>query len=64
VEVINRVFTPAEETVARARKVVELFAEAGDEVGVLSLEGQMIDRPHLHQAERVLTRARAAGLIE
>ena len=32
--------------------------------GVLSLEGQMIDRPHLTQAERVLTRARAAGLIE
>ena len=62
VEVINRVFTPSEEAVRRARRIVDLFASAGEDAGVMSLEGQMIDRPHLRQAERILRRAEAAGL--
>lgn len=62
VEVINRVFTPSEEAVHRARRIVELFEGAGEDAGVMSLEGQMIDRPHLRQAERILKRAAAAGL--
>ncbi|MCY6380680.1 HpcH/HpaI aldolase/citrate lyase family protein [Hoeflea prorocentri] len=62
VKIINRVFTPSQESLARARKIVSLFDEAGDDVGVLSLDGQMIDRPHLRQAQKILERARAAGL--
>ncbi|WP_099868212.1 HpcH/HpaI aldolase/citrate lyase family protein [Pararhizobium haloflavum] len=62
VPVINRVFTPDANAVERSRKIVTLFAEAGDDAGVLSLEGQMIDRPHLRQAERILARAEAAGM--
>jgi citrate lyase subunit beta/citryl-CoA lyase len=63
VAVINRAFTPEPEAVARAAKIVTLFEEAGEEAGVLSLDGKMIDRPHLKQAERILARARAAGLL-
>lgn len=63
VKIINRVFTPEPEAIARATKIVSLFEEAGEEAGVLSLDGKMIDRPHLKQAERILARARAAGLI-
>ena len=59
---INRVFTPSSEAVHRARRIVELFEGAGEDAGVMSLEGQMIDRPHLRQAERILKRAAAAGL--
>lgn len=56
VEPINAAFTPSESEIARARRIVAAFAEA-PEVGVTSLDGQMIDRPHLLQAERLLAAA-------
>ena len=59
VAVINRIFTPSAERVAHARRVIALFEEAGPDAGVLSLDGRMIDRPHLRQAERILARAAA-----
>jgi citrate lyase subunit beta/citryl-CoA lyase len=55
--VINQAFTPSLEAVEHARRIVALFEEAGPEAGVLTLDGKMIDRPHLRQAERILTRA-------
>lgn len=57
---INEAFTPSEAEIARARRIVELFA-AAPSAGVISLEGQMLDRPHLTRAERTLARARLAG---
>ena len=62
VDTINRVFTPSAEAVDRATCIVALFANASDDVGILSLDGKMIDRPHLKQAQRILERARLAGV--
>jgi citrate lyase subunit beta/citryl-CoA lyase len=56
VAVINAVFTPSAADVARARRIVEAFAEAGNP-GVVGLDGEMLDRPHLTRAERLLARA-------
>jgi citrate lyase subunit beta/citryl-CoA lyase len=56
VEIINRVFTPSAEAVAHARRIADAFA-AAPEAGVVSLDGQMVDRPHLIAAQRVLARA-------
>jgi citrate lyase subunit beta/citryl-CoA lyase len=56
VPVINAAFTPTEAEVAHARAVVAAF-EANPAAGVLSLEGRMIDRPHLVQAHRTLAAA-------
>jgi citrate lyase subunit beta / citryl-CoA lyase len=53
VEPINVAFTPTESEVALARRIVAAFAAAPD-VGVTSIDGRMIDRPHLLQAQRVL----------
>jgi citrate lyase subunit beta/citryl-CoA lyase len=53
IPVINSAFTPSQEEIAHARAVVAAF-EASPDVGVLSLEGRMIDRPHLVQARRIL----------
>ena len=53
VPVINAVFTPSEAEIAHARAVVAAF-EANPEAGALSLDGKMIDRPHLVQAQRIL----------
>lgn len=63
VAVINEVFTPSTEGVARARAIVEAFAAAGDP-GVVSIDGEMFDRPHLRRAHRLLRRAREAGLLQ
>ena len=54
----NAGFSPSAEATAEARKVVAAFAEphnAGK--GVIALDGRMVERLHLAQAERVLSRA-------
>jgi citrate lyase subunit beta/citryl-CoA lyase len=56
VPVINAAFTPSPEVVAHAQEIVDAFVAAPD-AGVLSIDGQMIDAPHLKQAQRVLARA-------
>jgi len=61
VAVINAAFTPAPADIERAVRILALFAAAGPDAGVLSLDGKMIDMPHLRQAERVVRRA---GLTE
>jgi citrate lyase subunit beta/citryl-CoA lyase len=55
--IINEAFTPGEDAIARAERVVEAFQLFGD-AGVTSLDGRMLDRPHLKAAERLLARAR------
>lgn len=51
--VINAAFTPSAEEVARAQAIVDLFA-AHPGAGALSLNGRMVDAPHLKAAERLL----------
>ncbi len=51
VPVINAAFVPTAAECAQARRIVAAFASAGG-AGVASLDGQMIDRPHLLQAQR------------
>lgn len=53
VPVINEAFTPSAAEIEHARAVVAAF-QAHPGVGVLSLDGRMIDRPHLVQAQRLL----------
>jgi citrate lyase subunit beta/citryl-CoA lyase len=60
VEPINRIFTPAPDAVARARRIVDAFKAAG-EAGVVGLDGEMLDRPHLVRAEQLLARAARLG---
>src|SRR5690242_11669633 len=54
VETINAAFTPSQADVEHARKVVAAF-ETG--AGVASLDGRMLDQPHLKQAKHVLALA-------
>lgn len=53
VPVINAAFTPSPDEIAEAEAVVAAFA-AQPGAGALSLNGRMIDRPHLVQAQRTL----------
>lgn len=53
VPVINAAFNPTSGEIERARRIVAAF-EAAPGAGVTSLDGQMLDRPHLVLARRVL----------
>jgi citrate lyase subunit beta/citryl-CoA lyase len=53
---INRCFTPSSEEVAWAERVVAIF-EANPAAGALSLDGKMLDAPHLAQARTTLRRS-------
>ncbi len=57
VAVINDVFNPSEAECTRARDIIAAFA-ASPGMGAVSLDGRMLDRPHLRSAERILARAR------
>lgn len=52
VDVVHRVFTPAADEVARARRIVEEDAKHGG--AVFALDGRMVDRPLVEQARYVL----------
>ena len=54
VAVINECFTPSAAEIAHAQAVIDAFA-ANPGAGTLSLEGKMIDMPHLKQAERLMS---------
>jgi citrate lyase subunit beta / citryl-CoA lyase len=56
VAVINHGFTPDAGAVTRARAVVAAFA-AQPGVGVVTLDGAMLDAPHLKQAQAILARS-------
>ncbi|KKC24376.1 HpcH/HpaI aldolase/citrate lyase family protein [Sphingomonas sp. SRS2] len=60
VPIINAGFSPSEAEVAHARAVIAMFA-ANPGAGALKLDGRMIDRPHLKQAEALLARAGLAA---
>jgi citrate lyase subunit beta/citryl-CoA lyase len=58
VPVINEVFTPTPDAVARAKAVIAAFAAAPG-AGVVAIEGKMYDRPHLARAQRLIAQASA-----
>ena len=58
--VINRAFTPSDEEIAHARRVVEVF-EKNPGLGTVGLDGRMLDMPHLKQARNLLALAEQVG---
>lgn len=56
VAIINEVFTPTKEAIARAQAIVDAFAASG--AGVVGIDGVMYDRPHLARANALLERAK------
>ena len=62
VDVINRAFVPTAAELERAERIVALF-EANPGAGTLGMDGEMIDRPHLVQAQRILRLARRLAAL-
>lgn len=64
VPVTQEAFTPSDEAIAYAKRVVESFEASQKEgKGAYALDGKMIDMPLLKNAQKVLGRAKAAGKI-
>ncbi|WP_234033095.1 HpcH/HpaI aldolase/citrate lyase family protein [Erythrobacter rubeus] len=53
---INEAFTPSAEEIEHARAVIQAFAD-NPGAGTVSMDGNMLDRPHLALAERLLAEA-------
>ncbi|WP_417515048.1 HpcH/HpaI aldolase/citrate lyase family protein [Minwuia sp.] len=59
IPVINAVFTPSEEAVARARRIVDAFAEA--DTGLVVIDGKLIEKPVLRDMHRIIAVAERAS---
>jgi len=57
VAVINEVFTPSPEQIAKAEAVIAAFA-AQPGAGAVGIDGKMFDRPHLIRAKALLERVK------
>jgi citrate lyase subunit beta / citryl-CoA lyase len=57
ISVIHQCFTPSDAQLAQAQAIVDVFAQSPN-AGVLSLNGKMLDRPHLLQAQRTLAQVK------
>lgn len=57
---VNTAFTPGEEELAWARKVLDAFA-ADPAAGVVRIDGQMIDKPHERAARKIMALAGQTG---
>jgi malyl-CoA/(S)-citramalyl-CoA lyase len=63
VELANAVFSPSQEEVHRARRIIEAMETAAREgQGAVSLDGRLIDIASIKMAENLLEKARLAGL--
>jgi len=59
VEVANRAFAPTEAEIADAEEIVAAFADPSNaNAGVINLNGKMVERLHLQQAQQLLAKAR------
>ena len=65
VQPVQEAFTPDDEAIAHARRLVEAFEEhQAKGSGAFALDGKMIDMPLVKAAQNVLARAKAAGKWE
>lgn len=62
---VVEIFTPTAKEIEYAERVIEALVEAEEKgLGVISLNGKMIDKPVVDRAQRVLKLAEAAGVIK
>jgi (S)-citramalyl-CoA lyase len=55
---LNAVFTPTDDAIARARRIIETFEEA--DTGLVVIDGKLIEKPVLRDMYRILAIAAAA----
>lgn len=65
VDILNRAFSPSKTEIAQAERVLQAYkAHLESGAGVFVIDDRMVDLPHVRAAERLLSKARLAGLTE
>ncbi len=59
IAILNEVFTPSAAEIARARRVIQAFAEA--DTGLVVIDGKLIEKPVLRDMHRILAIAERIG---
>jgi citrate lyase subunit beta/citryl-CoA lyase len=58
IEITNQVFSPSAQTIESAQKIVEAFKQPENQArSAIQIDGAMVERLHLHWAERILLTA-------
>ncbi|MHA1461855.1 MAG: HpcH/HpaI aldolase/citrate lyase family protein [Candidatus Heimdallarchaeota archaeon] len=61
IEQVHRAFSPSQEEIDRAKRIVKAYKDAKKKgLGVISVDGRMIDLPVVKRSERILKRADAS----
>ena len=64
VESVNEIFSPTQEEIDRAKKIVDAFEQAKEKgIGAIALEGEFVDPPIYNKAKQLLDDAKKVGLI-
>jgi len=64
IEIANEVFAPGSEVADRAQRIVDEYAQAQEEGrGAVRVDGQMVDEATNKMAQKIVKRARAAGIL-
>ena len=57
IDITNQIYSPSQEELAQAAAIVEAFSKDENQgVGVLQINGEMVERLHLQMAERLLAK--------
>ena len=64
VKQVHKIFTPTKEEVEKAMIIINAAKEAEEKgIGVITVDGKMVDVPVIQKAERVVSLAKGAGII-
>jgi len=64
IEIVNRIFTPDDNEIALARKIIEAHENAKSEgKGATTVDGELVENVHAVIAQRTLNIAKKAGII-
>jgi citrate lyase beta subunit len=60
---VNEIFSPTQEEISRAKKIIEAFELAkGKGEGAITLEGEFVDPPIYQRSKQLLDFAKEVGL--
>jgi len=64
VTIVHQIYTPTQKEIEQAKRILNGYHEAMQrKLGVVAIDGKMIDAPMITRANRVLAQAAASGLI-
>ena len=64
VDIASRIFSPTEDEIIRAKRIVDAFNKTENlQMNVVNIDGEMFERLHLQQAERLLINAGSGSFV-